>query len=65
MMNISMVNAFFSLKTAGGDDQFKNDLQYVMNNKMKLQCSEFAAWLLHNACWMSVAIKGKLPVVNG
>ena len=50
MMNISMVNVFISLKTAGDDDQFKNELQYVMNSKMKLPCSEFAAWLLPNAC---------------
>ena len=45
-----MVNPFVSLKTAGDDDQFKNELQYVMNSKMKLPCSEFAAWLLPNAC---------------
>ena len=45
-----MVNAFVSLKTAGDDDQFKNELQYIVNSKMKLPCSEFAAWLLHDAC---------------
>ena len=58
-----MVNAFVSLKTAGDDDQFKNELQYIMNSKMKLPCSEFAAWLLHDACRMSFAIKGKSPRV--
>ena len=51
MMNISMVNAFVCLKIAEDDDQFKNELQYVMNSKLKLPCSEFAAWLLCNACW--------------
>ena len=49
MMNISMVNAFVSLKTAGDDDQFKKELQYIMNYRV-------AAWLLHNACWMSFPI---------
>ena len=53
-----MVNAFVSLKTAGDDDQFKKELQYIMNYRV-------AAWLLHNACWMSFPIITRFRDVTG
>ena len=40
IMNISMVNAFVSLKTAGDDDQFKKELQYIIGHLICTLISE-------------------------